>query len=149
MLHPLSESWSIDLPDDGSGEPDADGNLVVSCELGTIVVSLFAADDAFDPESALQDLKAGERPAPRAEFDEYGPDGTIRWAFLVDDDGDLGEGPTSGEAGMGLFGYVIDECGWVQVGVLFGDRHDHSRALGIWRSVRRTTTTSERASSTP
>ncbi len=128
----LDDAWSIDLPDDGSGRPDDEGNLVVVSELGTTVVAVFAAHDGFDPDTALDELKAGDRPAPRAEFDEYGPDGTVRWAFLVDEDDD--------DHAVGLYGYVIAEGGWVQVAVQYADPHDHDRALAIWRSVRHTPT---------
>ncbi len=134
MLHPLAGSWSIDLPDDGVGEPDDEGNLVVSCALGTVVVAVFDADEGFEPEPALTELKAADRPAPRAEFDEYGPDGTVRWAFLVDapeDDDD--DDP---DHAAGLYAYVIGDAGWVQVAVLYADPHDHDQALAIWRSVR-------------
>lgn len=129
MLHALDGHWSIQLPDDGVGAPDDEGNLVVHCELGTVVVSVFESHPDFDPDSALDELKANERPAPRAEFDEYGPDGTLRWAFLVDE-------PDEDDHAAGLFSYVIGEHGWVQVAVLYGDPHDHDKALGIWRSVR-------------
>lgn len=131
MLHPLAGHWSIQLPDDGVGEPDEDGNLVVTCGLGTIVVSVFEAHPGFEPETALEGLKASDRPAPRAEFDEYGPDGTVRWAFLLDEDVD--------EVGheAGFYGYVIAEEGWTQVAVLYQDRKLHDQAVAIWRSIRR------------
>ncbi len=90
---------------------------------------MFQAQPGFDPDASLEDLKAADRPAPRAEFDEYGPDGTVRWAFLVDEDDE-------DDHEMGLFGYVIAEDSWVQVAVLYADRRDHDQALGIWRSVR-------------
>jgi hypothetical protein len=128
MLHTLDGTWSIQLPDDGSGDPDDEGNLVVECELGTIVVAVFEAEQGFDPEASLDELKAADRPAPRAEFDEYGPDGTLRWAFLVDEDDE--------DHAAALYGYVIGAAGWVQVAVLYADPHDHDRALGVWRSVR-------------
>lgn len=131
MYHNLEGSWSIQLPDDGVGAPDDEGNLVVTSELGTIVVSVFAAHQGFDPEGALDDLKSGERPAPRAEFDEYGPDDTVRWAFLVDEPEE--------DHQVGLYGYVVGDAGWVQVAVLYGDPHEHDRALAVWRSVRRGT----------
>lgn len=129
MHHPLDGYWSIELPDDGVGEPDDEGNLVVDCELGRIVVSVFEANPDFDPEAALEALKAAERPAPRAEFDEYGPDGTVRWAFLVDENED--------DHAVGLYAYVIAEEGWAQVAVLYHDPHEHDAALGVWRSIRR------------
>ncbi len=131
MLHRLDETWTLQLPDDGSGAPDEGGNLVVDAELGTIVVALFVADADFVPERALDELKAGERPSPRAEFDEYGPDGTVRWAFLVDE-------PDEEDHSVGLYGYVLAEDGWVQLAVLYADPHDHDRALALWRSVRHT-----------
>lgn len=130
MLHRLDDAWSIDLPDDGTGGPDDDGNLVVTCDLGTVVVAVFSANPDFEPEPALAALKAADRPAPRAEFDEYGPDGTLRWAFLVDEDGE------PDDPGAALYAYVIGEHGWVQVAVLYADRQEHDRALAIWRSVR-------------
>lgn len=133
MLYALDGHWSIGLPDDGSGGPDEHGNLVVTSDLGTVVVSVFEANPGFEPEVALEQLKAGDRPAPRAEFDEYGPDGTVRWAFLVDEDVD----ENGHEAGF--YGYVIAEEGWVQVAVLYHDRQAHDQAVGIWRSVRRAT----------
>jgi len=129
VRHPLAGSWSIDLPDDGVGDPDDQGNLVVSCELGTVVVAVFDADEGFEPETALEELKTADRPAPRAEFDEYGPDGTVRWAFLVDE-------PDEDDHAAGLYAYVIGDSGWVQVAVLYADPHDHDQALAIWRSVR-------------
>lgn len=131
MYHNLEGSWSIQLPDDGSGAPDDEGNLVVAAELGTIVVSVFEAHPGFDPDGALEHLKSVDRPAPRAEFDEYGPDDTVRWAFLVDEPED--------DHQVGLYGYVIDDAGWVQVAVLYQDPHEHDRALAVWRSVRRGT----------
>ena len=131
MQHALGDEWSIDLPDDGVGDPDDEGNLVVSCALGTVVVAVFDADEGFEAEPALAELKAADRPAPRAEFDEYGPDGTVRWAFLVDE-------PDEDDHVAGLYAYVIGDTGWVQVAVLYADPHDHDQALEIWRSVRQT-----------
>lgn len=133
MLHALDGHWSIQLPDEGSGAPDDDGNLVVECDLGTVVVAVFESNPGFDPETALGELKAAERPRPRAEFDEYGPDGTVRWAFLVDED------PDEDGHEAGFYGYVIGEEGWVQVAVLYHDRAHHDAAVGIWRSIRRGT----------
>lgn len=130
MYHNLDGSWSIQLPDDGVGAPDDDGNLVVSSELGTIVASVFEANPTFEPEAALDELKRADRPAPRAEFDEYGPDGTVRWAFLLDEPED--------DHAVGLYGYVLGDTGWVQVAVLYSDPHEHDRALAVWRSVRQT-----------
>ncbi len=132
MLHTLDGHWTIELPDEGSGSPDDDGNLVVDCDLGTVVVSVFESHAGFEPDNALAELKAADRPAPRAEFDEYGPDGTVRWAFLVDED------PDEDGHEAGFYGYVIGEEGWVQVAVLYHDRGLHDSAVGIWRSVRRT-----------
>lgn len=127
MLHALDARWSIQLPDDGAGTPDDDGNLVVTSALGTVVVSVFEAIDGFDAEVSLDALKSADRPPARAEFDEYGPDGTVRWAFLVDEVED--------DHAAALYGYVIGDDGWVQVAVLYSDPHEHDLALGIWRSV--------------
>lgn len=131
MLHRISDSWSLQLPDDGEGAPTEAGDLLVEAEGRTIVVSAWAADDGLDAAGQLERLKHAERPAPRAEFDEDGPDGTVRWAFLLDEhEGDHDY--------MGLYGYVLAEREWLQVAVLFDDRRDHDEALMIWRSVRHT-----------
>lgn len=130
MQHDLEGPWSIGLPDDGVGSPDESGDLVVQCSFATIVVSQFVAEDGFSPEDALRELKESSRPAPRAEFDEYGPDGTLRWACLIDE-------PDEENHQVGLFGYVIGHDSWVQVAVLYSDPHDHDQAIGIWRSVTR------------
>lgn len=131
MRHAIDAAWSLDLPDDGTGSPDDAGDLIVTSRLGTIVVSCFHAHDAFDPQHALDELKGSERPDPRAEFDEYGPDGTLRWASLVDE-------PDEDDHQVALFGFVIAPDSWVQVAVLYDDPHDHDQALSIWRSVRHT-----------
>ena len=131
MLHKISDSWSLQLPEDGEGAPTEAGDLLVEAEGRTIVVSAWQADDGLDAAGQLDRLKRAERPAPRAEFDEHGPDGTVRWAFLLDErEGD--------HEYMGLYGYVLAEHEWLQVAVLFDDRRDHDEALMIWRSVRHT-----------
>lgn len=131
MQYRISDSWSLQLPDDGDGAPTEAGDLLVEAEGRTIVVSAWAANETFDAARQLDQLKSADRPTPRAEFDEHGPDGTIRWAFLLDERDDDREY-------MGLYGYVLAEHEWLQVAVLFDDRRDHDEALMIWRSVRHT-----------
>lgn len=129
MHHQVTDSWSLVLPDDGEGELTDDGNLVVTVEGQQIIVSTWHADEGRSPEQVLEALKAAERPAPRAEFDEFGPDGTLRWACLIDENDD-------GHEYAGLYAYVLADTEWLQLAVLYDDRRDHEVALMTWRSVR-------------
>lgn len=127
--HRLTETWTILLPEDGEGAPTESGDLVVNADGRQIVVATWDAPEGVPPQAQLEALKSAPRPAPRAEFDERGPDGTLRWAFLLDEQDDDHEY-------RGLYGYVLDTTEWLQVAVLFDDPRDHDEALMIWRSVR-------------
>lgn len=129
MQHQVTESWSLTLPDDGEGELTDDGELVVRTEGMKIVIATWDADSEVDSDLLLADLKAAERPAPRAEFDEHGPDDTLRWASLVDENDD-------GRPYAGLYAYVLAPDEWLQLAVLYDDPRDHDVALMLWRSVR-------------
>lgn len=129
MQHRISDAWSLQLPEDGQGAPTENGDLLIEAEGRTIIVSTWQAEGDDGAAAQLDRLKAADRPYPRAEFDEHGPDGTLRWAFLLDERDDDHEY-------MGLYGYVLAERAWLQVAVLFDDRRDHDEALMIWRSVR-------------
>ncbi len=127
--HRLTDTWTILLPDDGEGMPGNDGELVVQADGRQIVVATWDAEPGVVPLAKLEELKVAPRPSPRAEFDERGPDGTLRWAFLLDEQDDDREY-------RGLYGYVLGDQEWLQVAVLFDDPRDHDEALMIWRSVR-------------
>lgn len=129
MQHHITESWSLMLPDDGQGEVSDDGSLIVQFDDNQIVVSIWDAQEGSTPDQVLAGLKAAERPAPRAEFDEDGPDGTLRWACLIDENDD-------GHEYAGLYAYVLADREWLQLAVLYDDRRDHEVALATWRSVR-------------
>lgn len=129
MQHQVTDTWSVMLPDDGEGEITDDGDLVVTVEGQQIVVSTWEVDGDATPDQQLARLKASPRPAPRAEFDENGPDGTLRWACLIDENDD-------GRAYAGLYCYVLADTEWLQLAVLYDDPSDHDTALMIWRSVR-------------
>ena len=129
MQHQVTENWSLTLPDDGEGELTDDGELVVRSEGMKIVVATWNAAAEVEPDGLLAELKAAERPDPRAEFDEHGPDGTLRWASLVDENDD-------GRPYVGLYAYVLAQDEWLQLAVLYDDPHDHDVALMLWRSVR-------------
>ncbi len=131
MQHQVTDTWSVLLPDDGEGEITDAGELVVSVEGQEIVISTWEAAEGIRPSDVLEGLKTAERPAPRAEFDEVGPDGTLRWACLVDEEDD-------GRAYAGLYAYVLADTEWLQVAVLYDDPRDHDLALMTWRSVRYT-----------
>lgn len=129
VRHPVTDAWSIELPDDGTGAITDDGNLVVTSPGRTVVVSPWDAAPGTTPQQAYARLRAEDRPAPAEEHAGEGPDGTVWWAFLVDEDDD-------GHRYLGLYGYVLAPDEWLQVAVLVDDPADHDWALDTWRSVR-------------
>ncbi len=128
LRHALSPAWSVDLPDDGIGTITEDGDLHVEAPGRSIVLATWQPDVPTTPQELLRALQAEEHPVASDEYHETGPDGTLRWALLIDEDDD-------GARYQGLYGYVLAPDEWLQVAVLFEHPEDQDEALHIWRSA--------------
>ena len=129
MRHHVTPTWSLELPDDADGLVNDDGDLVVNAPGRFIVVSPWDAAPELTPEEALAELQADERPEPVEEHADVADDGTVRWAFMLDETDD-------DHRYLGLYGYVLAPTEWLQLAVLVDHELDRAWAVDTWRSVR-------------
>jgi len=121
VRHHVTPTWSLELPDDADGLVNAPGRF--------IVVSPWDAAPDLTPAQALAQLQADERPEPVEEHADVAGDGTVRWAFVLDETDD-------DHRYLGLYGYVLAPTEWLQLAVLVDHELDRAWAVDTWRSVR-------------
>jgi hypothetical protein len=135
MLHPdypviegeyqLTNEWSITLPGQFNRRIE-EGDLVIWRPGLTIWLVVWDNDDNETKEERLNWLQSEMSPGA---FDiQKETDQLLRLGYRLKEDSD-------DERVAGFYGYVIGECGYVQMAVYFGDEGDITVAEALWRSL--------------
>ena len=81
MRHPVTPTWSVELPDDGVGEINDDGDLVVESSGRTIYAAPWLSPGTT-PADVYAQIRAQPRPPVVEEHLGEEDGGTIWWAGL-------------------------------------------------------------------